>query len=665
MKQENGFTLIELMVVTVLAVMLTLYMIPRVMDLLDTSKDELYKAQIQTIEKAAKDYFLTESDYLPTDKKDARFLSIDMLFKHHHLETNEIIDPRTEKKMKGCVLVKPNGKDYSYTYEEETCQQLSKDYSPTLKVKGKNIYQIEVNSVYSFPEVTAKDILGEKITVTGPYMKGKLITNLDTTKLGKEYVLEYQAKDTVRNIVGTKKIKVRVVDTTPPVIKVNGKTKSFTYKQPLELKKLESFHVECTDNSETKPTLKVTSTVSRLKGKGTITYLAKDSSGNITALVVTVEVTDRKNPYILMVEGNRSNYKPETIHLTVTKEKHLGNTLQYSFDGGKTWQTKNTREIAKNGVVEIQTKDMFGNKSSLWKEEITTIDQTSPTQPKVTLKTQNWRGDLYHGSWTNTPVYLQIQSEDEDSSIDYYEYSKDGVNFKKMNSMMIFDHNMNEIYYFRSVDQAGNKSDRSMPVAIKIDKQNITAPTIQLTSTTGHKLKPGKKVWTSGEIHIDHLLTTKKTGSPIVYYEVSKDDKYTFSKAQENYVFNENMRETYYFRSVDAAGNKSPWTKPIYIFIDRVRPSIPQVTLKIKNKHGQTYPSGAEVGDDVYMKVVSVDSGSGVDYYQISKDGVTWETLEKTEVLFTENMNTDIYIRAVDKVGNVSLPYQTKIYIQK
>ena len=52
---KKGFTLVELMVMTVAAVMLTVYTIPKVLDVLDTSKDELYKTQVSILEKSAKD----------------------------------------------------------------------------------------------------------------------------------------------------------------------------------------------------------------------------------------------------------------------------------------------------------------------------------------------------------------------------------------------------------------------------------------------------------------------------------------------------------------------------------------------------------------------------------------------------------------------------------
>lgn len=664
MKKNQGFTLIEVMIMTVLAILLTIYTLPKILQLLDTSKDELYKTQVKMIEKAAKDYYVKEINDLPTQKKDARFLTIKDLVDHHDLDTKEILDPRTNKQMNGCVIVKTSGKNYQYTYVEETCNQAASSYLPKIKIE-KVKQTVEVNETYSFPKATAKDILGEDLPVVGPYVHGELMTKLDTSTVGKKIELEYQARDEKRHIVGQKKVQIEVVDTTPPQIKVNGKTKSFTYEQPMDAKELEKFNVECTDNSKDPVKLKVTSTVSQVHSKGTVTYLAKDSSGNISALVVTVKQVDTKNPLILKVDGNRKQYKQTPVILTVSKEKHLGNELQYSFDGGKNWQEENYKEIPKNNKIEIQTKDMFGHTSSIWTEEVTTVDSNPPHVPTVTLTVDHWLGKEYDGSWTNKNVYVQLHSKDQESFVDFYEYSVDGTHFKKMDTTMIFQENMKQTYYFRSVDAAGNRSALTKGVHIQIDKQNISVPQITLETNTGHQLTPGKKVWTSGEIYIKNITTTKDTGSHIAFYEVSKDDKYSYTEAQPTYLFNEHMKETYYFRSVDEAGNKSGWTKPIYLYIDRIRPSVPQVTLKLKNKKGLTYQSGTTVHDPIYMKVLSVDNGSGIDYYQWSIDGSVWETLEKDEKIFTENMNSKVFVRAVDKVGNVSFPYEMHFHIQR
>ena len=342
---KKGFTLVELMVMTVAAVMLTVYTIPKVLDVLDTSKDELYKTQVSILEKSAKDYYLKHTEELPEDEKDARFLTIDDLAKENIIESSEMIDPRNDEVMNGCIVTKPKGKDYSYTYTEESCSIVNQEYAPKITFKGKVKKKIEVGSDYEFVEAQAQDILGEELSVSGPYLEGKLLTELDTDKVGKKYDLEYRVLDKKRNIKTTKKLPIQIVDTEPPVIRVNGKTKSFTYIQPLSLDALESFDVQVTDNSGEEVDLEVTSTVSHIEGKGTITYLAKDQYGNITALVVTVQVKDTNDPVILKVEGNPTKVQNKGITLTVSKTKYLGNSVEYSFDGVKTWQKGNTKEI--------------------------------------------------------------------------------------------------------------------------------------------------------------------------------------------------------------------------------------------------------------------------------------------------------------------------------
>ena len=662
---KKGFTLVELMVMTVAAVMLTVYTIPKVLDVLDTSKDELYKTQVSILEKSAKDYYLKHTEELPEDEKDARFLTIDDLAKENMIESSEMIDPRNDEIMNGCIVTKPKGKDYSYTYTEESCSIVNQEYAPKITFKGKVKKKIEVGSDYEFVEAQAQDILGEELSVSGPYLGGKLLTELDTDKVGKKYDLEYRVLDKKRNIKTTKKLPIQIVDTEPPVIRVNGKTKSFTYIQPLSLDALEPFDVQVTDNSGEEVDLEVTSTVSHIEGKGTITYLAKDQYGNITALVVTVQVKETNDPVILKVEGNPTKVQNKGTKLTVSKTKYLGNSVEYSFDGGQTWQKENTKEILENGVVSIQIRDMFGNTSEIWKEKITTIDLKKPEVPAVQLLQSGWRGKKYDGNWTNQDVYVLLNSKDQDSSIDYYEYSKDQVHFKKMDRRMYFEEDQNQMYYFRSVDMAGNRSDSTSGYWIRIDQSTLQAPTFVLSSSalTDQTLVAGKKKWTSGDISITQIETKKTGGSPISHYEISSDGGSSWEQADPSYYFNKNMKQVYYFRSVDQAGNKSKKSKAAYIYIDRGKPSTPQVTLKQNNKKGRTYVSGTTVQNPIYMEVLSVDSGSGVDYYQYSFDGVTWEELKKENMTFKGPIQTTLYVRAIDKVGNVSLPYQAELKI--
>ena len=665
MKNKNGFTLIELMIMTVAAVALTVFTLPKVMNVLDKSKDELYETQVTMIEKAAKNYYVKNTNELPTDDKDARFLSIKDLVSSNFLESADIHDPRTDEIMGGCVITKPNGKDYSYEYVEKDCSNASNEYAPTIKINSKKAVKVEVGSEFTFPEATAKDVLGKEIEVSGPYVNDKLITSLDTDKLNSEYDLVYKAYDETRNIVGIEMMKVKVVDTEPPVIRVNGKTKSFTYIQPLENKKVEEFDVDVTDNSGGKVDLKVTSTVSRVKGTGNITYLAKDKSGNITALVVKVKVVESKNPIILKVTGNPTDYQNTPTTLEVKKTTYLGDSLEYSFDNGKTWQSENKKEITEPETVKIKVKDMFGNESATWEEEVDFVDLSKPSVPEVTLMTDNWRGNEYDETWVNQDVYLKIKSEDEDSKIAYYEYSTDQNKFTKVDDKLYFDKNMDKTYYFRSVDEAGNVSDVTKAYNIKIDKQDLKAPTITTNTSVGETLKLGTKKWISGDINITSIETKKDSGSPISYYEVSTDNGYTWDKAEDTYNFSKNMSEVYYFRSVDEAGNVSPKTKALYVYIDRVKPATPQVTLKQNNSSGRTYNPGSSVLQPIYMKVQSADSGSGIDYYQYSFDNTTWKDLNEDEYTFKGPIDTPLYIRAIDKVGNISDTYETYIKIVK
>ncbi len=53
--------------------------------------------------------------------------------------------------------------------------------------------------------------------------------------------------------------------------------------------------------------------------------------------------------------------------------------LEYTFDGGKNWQTSNTANITQNGIYKVQARDYFGFLSEQKTIKITEIDSDAPT----------------------------------------------------------------------------------------------------------------------------------------------------------------------------------------------------------------------------------------------------------------------------------------------
>ena len=125
--------------------------------------------------------------------------------------------------------------------------------------------------------------------------------------------------------------------------------------------------------------------------------------------------------------------------------------------------------------------------------------------------------------------------------------------------------------------------------------------------------------------------------------------------------------------------NKLGTTKVSYVYqgakaeitvkvVDRVKPSIPQVVLRKDSKDGNMYAGGWYSGN-IYEEYKSTDYskvgivGSGIDRYEISKDGESYEELESNYHISTENGEYSYYVRSIDKSGNIgdSNTYSLKI----
>lgn len=102
--------------------------------------------------------------------------------------------------------------------------------------------------------------------------------------------------------------------------------------------------------------------------------------------------------------------------------------------------------------------------------------------------------------------------------------------------------------------------------------------------------------------------------------------------------------------------------------VDRVKPSIPQIVLRKENNKGKKY-TGDWYSGNIYEEYNSTDyskpgvMGSGIAYYEISKDNKNFTKLDSNYQIDTKNGTYTYYVRAVDKSGNVgdSNTYQLKI----
>lgn len=116
---KRGFTLIELLAVIVVLGLIAVVITPVITDTLNDSREDAYQKQVDNLIKAANTWSIKNPDKLPsTDNK--IFLSLDTLTEDGIVEDDEIINPKTRKKMEGCISI-----SYSSTYNQYEYKYIS------------------------------------------------------------------------------------------------------------------------------------------------------------------------------------------------------------------------------------------------------------------------------------------------------------------------------------------------------------------------------------------------------------------------------------------------------------------------------------------------------------------------------------------------------------
>ncbi len=117
---KKGFTLIELLAVLVIIGVIAMIAVPAVGNVINSSKQKAYDQQIYQIESAARNYMAKNSTKLPSEG--IYCLNIDIIQEAGFLSNQDIIDPKTNEKITGYVIITNNENKYTYEYDKNnTC----------------------------------------------------------------------------------------------------------------------------------------------------------------------------------------------------------------------------------------------------------------------------------------------------------------------------------------------------------------------------------------------------------------------------------------------------------------------------------------------------------------------------------------------------------------
>ncbi len=114
--KNKGFTLVELLAVIALLGIIAIIAFPYVQNSITDSKENTYEEQVRTIEYAAKRWATDNSSEL--SQTNPTYKSVTFLQQNGYLTSNsEILDPRDNTEMNGCVKITYDKEYKQYNYE--------------------------------------------------------------------------------------------------------------------------------------------------------------------------------------------------------------------------------------------------------------------------------------------------------------------------------------------------------------------------------------------------------------------------------------------------------------------------------------------------------------------------------------------------------------------
>ena len=215
---KKGFTLIELLAIFVLIGLLSMIAIISVTKLINSSKEKTYQQQINNIEKSAQIWATNNTSLLASTDDYETYVSIEELKQAGLLENKDIVDPRTDETMTGCVQITYNTETKKYKYKKAWYKS-----SPTVTIadfyldsddKMQQVLANQVECIYSVNSNPSINVLTDEIKQFVVDEEGKNVE----VKVNCIYVDQNNKKYKKSQTIYLD------IDKTPPTITINSKT---------------------------------------------------------------------------------------------------------------------------------------------------------------------------------------------------------------------------------------------------------------------------------------------------------------------------------------------------------------------------------------------------------------------------------------------------------
>ncbi|WP_260432371.1 Ig-like domain-containing protein [Burkholderia sp. Bp9140] len=357
-----------------------------------------------------------------------------------------------------------------------------------------------------------------------------------------------------------------------------------------------------------------------VEGTNDIQVRQTDVAGNTsnpTSLSFTLD-TSAAAPGVALTTDSGSS---ATDHVTNVGTLNVsgvetGAVIEYSTDGGHTWNTS-FNAVEGTNDVQVRQTDVAGNTSNPTSFSFT-LD-TSATAPGIALTTDSGSSSTDHITNVGT---LNLTGVETGAVV---EYSTDGGH--TWNTSFNAVEGVNDVQV-RQTDIAGNTSDPTS-LSFTLDT-SAAAPSVALTTDSG----------SSATDHISNVGTLNVTGietGAIVQYSVDNGSHWSTSFSAVEGVNNVQVRQ------IDVAGNISSATS--FGFTLDTSAAAPGVAL--------TTDSGSSATDHITnvgtLNLTSVETGAIVEYS--TDGGHTWNTSFNA----VDGTN-DVQVRQTDIAGNTSAP---------
>lgn len=345
----------------------------------------------------------------------------------------------------------------------------------------------------------------------------------------------------------------------------------------------------------------------------------------------TAQFTQSVNSYEVTVPTDPGY----TVTYTVDTELEYNSTFTFTVDINQGYYKTPAFAVKANGTPLAADTDGNYTVQVLGNTQITV--EGVAKEAALAVPTVNTHG--YDSEWTANDVTL-TPSATADSGIAYYEYSKNGgESWTKLTgeSLTISESYFATDYIFRAVSNAGNLSEASSPVTVKIDKN---APGVNLTGNTGDYLL-------EDSIRISLIVGL----SGISKVEVQKKDGSweTLSPSEDSqfvYLYTATENGTYTFRATSGTGVISEETSITYDKIDSVKPVV--------SIDSGDYTADTWTNQNVSLSVSNTAANLGTTTFQYKVDNGEWQDYTGSITISEETAGTTYTFKAVSASGVAS-----------